>query len=746
MSDPFAPIAGTAKKPAVRKRSAPAGAPAEAIVVPVPPTAPAPPSHLPKLGKPSAVWPYYDAAGGLLGYVHRYDCSDGKQFRPVTLWRSSAGVLKWNFKSWPEPRPLYGLRRLAESPTAPVLIVEGEKAADAAARLLPGFVVVTSPNGSKSARKTDWSPLEAREVVIWPDADAAGLQYARDVAGLVTEEVSRFVKATKSRASTAAARVIVPPESVADGWDAADAEREGMTAEQALELIDAAVSPDEPPASDSAEKDAGEDGGDDKSAGGGRKRTPQRDLLIGLTAFVELWHDAGRIAYASFQVLDHREHWSVRSREFRMWLSGQFYEETGAAIGGQALEDGIRILEARAVNEGCLYECFTRVGQAEGNIYLDLGDASWRAVEITPTGWDVVAAPRLKLLRSPSMRSLPMPEHGYLIEELRRFVNVKADHDFMLVVAFIVAALRHRGPFPILVINGEAGTGKSLFSRFVRSMVDPSAAAIRAVPRDDRDLVVSASNSWILAFDNLSSVPAWLADALCRLATGSGFATRALHTDRDEMIFDGARPIILNGIPNLTDRADLADRSVTVHLRAIPEKERQPEDELVAAFEEARPRILGALLDAVSRALGNVASVKLERSPRMADFVKWTTAAEPGLGWEPGAFLAAYDANRHDVSEATFEADSIAVAIWSLLKIGEKYKAGFEGTAAELLEAINGQATEATKKGKYWPANAAQLGNRVVRATPLLRAKGCVIERRHSGVRTITIVPPSLGF
>jgi hypothetical protein len=158
-------------------------------------------------------------------------------------------------------------------------------------------------------------------------------------------------------------------------------------------------------------------------------------------------------------------------------------------------------------------------------MYVDLGDPSWRAVEITNAGSRVDGSPPLKLLRSPSMRSLPAPEHGYLIEELRRFVNVKADEDFMLVVAWIVAA-RYRGPFPILVINGEAGTGKSLFSRFVRSWLI-RAAPIRAVPRDDRDLVVSASNSWVLAFDNLSSIPAWLGDALCRLATGAGFATRA---------------------------------------------------------------------------------------------------------------------------------------------------------------------------------------------------------------------------
>ncbi len=348
----------------------------------------------------------------------------------------------------------------------------------------------------------------------------------------------------------------------------------------------------------------------------------------------------------------------------------------------------------------------------------------------------------VKFLRSPSMRPLPVPESGSLIEELRQFVNVKSDEDSMLVLAFVLASMRPQGPFPILVVNGEAGSGKSVFSRMVRALIDPSAAPIRAVPRDDRDLVVSASNSWLLAFDNLSSLPAWLADAFCRLATGSGFATRMLHTDRDEMIFEAARPVIINGIAHLTDRADLADRSVTIHLAAIPDAERRPEDELIADFEKARPCILGALLDAVSRALANIATVKLDRAPRMADFAKWITAAEPGLGWEPGAFLAAYASNRRDVVEAAFDADAVAVAIWKLLADRPE---GFVGTATELLAAINALVPEPTRKSRFWPENAAQLGNRLARAVPLLKARGCAIERRHSGERIITIVPPRVG-
>lgn len=736
---PFAPLPPGAKKKAGARVGRPR--PKGALVMPVPADAPVVPAAHPTLGAPTASWRYVDASGRTLGYACRFDPADGKQFRPLTLWRMPAGAAQWWWESWPEPRPLYGLQGLAERPSAPVVVVEGEKAADAAAALLPGFVVVTSPNGSKSAGKADWSPLRARDVVIWRDNDAPGLKYALAVAERVGKAAAEHVAASGGRASAAAVRIVYPPADRPEGWDAADALRDGWSPERAAELVAGAV----PAAEIAAALAAGAARDDESGEGGGsgRRRTPQRDLLLGCTDIVDLWHDANRMAYASFPIGDHREHWPIRSRDFRMWLSGQFYEKTGGAIGGQALEDGVRILEARAINEGPQHECFTRTGRAAGRMYLDLVDPSWRAVEITCDDVRVVEKPPLKFLRAPSMRPLPAPVLGSLIEELRGFVNVKSDTDYTLVVAWLVAALRHTGPFPILVVNGEAGTGKSVFTRIVRSLVDPSAAPIRAVPRDDRDLVVSASNSWVLAFDNLSSIQGWLADALCRLATGSGFATRMLHTDRDEMIFEAARPIILNGIPTLTDRADLADRAVTIHLRSIPDDERLSEDDLFARFEQARPRILGALLTAVSRALGRIATVRLDRAPRMADFARWITAAEPGLGWKPGEFYAAYVDNRRDQSEAAFEADVIAVAIWKLVTVVAP--GPFEGTPTALLEQINAISSEGARRNKYWPQTPAHLGNRVARAMPLLRAKGCTVERRHSGTRTITIVPPEGG-
>ncbi|MCD0417282.1 hypothetical protein LOC51_08650 [Rubrivivax sp. JA1024] len=713
MSDPFAPLGGDGSR---------GGGDAKGwvTIVPVPGDAPTAPGKHPKLGAPALRWTYRDAGGELLGYVLRFDQADGgKVFRPLTYGRPWAGGdAAWRWESWATPRPLYGLDRLAERPDAEVVVAEGEKAADAVQRLLVDVVAVTSPNGSKSASKAAWAALRGRRVIIWPDADAAGLAYAQAVG-----------KATTA-AGAASVAIVSPPDGYEPGWDAADAEAAGWDAARARALVDAAKA---------FKADHGPAGGGDASSGGRRRRVPQRDVLIAATEFCELWHDDNRQAYASFPVNGHTEHWPIRSRDFRMWLSSRYFEETGTAIGSQALEDGLRIMEARAVNEGPEHKPFMRVGRSNGSLYVDLADKDWQAIEITGKDWRIVQRPPVKLCRSSSMRPLMPPEGGAMIERLRQFINA-SDDDFMLVVAWLVMAIHDRGPFPVLVLNGEQGSGKSTVSRMLRSLIDPAAAPIRSVSKDGRDLVVSASNSWILCFDNLSKMEPWFSDALCQISNGLGFATRQLHTDREEAIFEAARPIILNGIPSLTDRGDLASRAVVVHLLAIPEDQRRPEDEILAEFNEARPEIIGALCDAAVAALANYAKVRLPRAPRMADFVKWITAASPGLGWGEGEFLDAYDRNRKGVNDSAFEADSVAVIIASLVQ--RFYPDGLECTPAELLEKINERATEALKRQRSWPLTPQAMGNRLERVAPLLKQRGFTVEKRRSASRTIIIVPP----
>ena len=172
---------------------------------------------------------------------------------------------------------------------------------------------------------------------------------------------------------------------------------------------------------------------------------------------------------------------------------------------------------------------------------------------------------------------------------MRSFLNVASDTDFVLAVSWVLAGLRDRGPYPVLVLSGEQGSAKSTFAAILRALLDPNAAPLRALPREDHDLFIAANNGHVLAFDNVSGLPAWISDTLCRLATGGGFAARQLYTDQDEVLFDACRPVILNGIEDIVSRPDLADRALFLTLEPIAEEKRRSEAELWLGVRDRAP-------------------------------------------------------------------------------------------------------------------------------------------------------------
>src|SRR5262249_51161087 len=157
-----------------------------------------------------------------------------------------------------------------------------------------------------------------------------------------------------------------------------------------------------------------------------------------------------------------------------------------------------------------------------------------------------------------------------------------------------------------------------------------------------QNVAIAASNSWIVAYDNLSHLPAWLSDALCCVSTGLGFATRALYTDGEESLFSAMRPVMVNGIEEIATRGDFLDRAIIVHLPAMDPQKVKDEEAFWGEVEGARPHILGALLTIVSNGMARLPTVKLGTTPRMADFAKWSCATAPHCGWTDQAFLDAY--------------------------------------------------------------------------------------------------------
>jgi len=273
-------------------------------------------------------------------------------------------------------------------------------------------------------------------------------------------------------------------------------------------------------------------------------------------------------------------------------------------------------------------------------------------------------------------------------------------------------------------VFGEQGTAKSTLVRILRALVDPNKADLRAEPHDTRDLAIAAANGWIVALDNLSFIKNWMSDALCRLSTGGGFATRELYTDRDEIIFDAMRPVVLTGIEEVATRGDLLDRCVIIELDPIPEEQRRPEFELWADVKALSGKIFGALLNGVVHALRTHRDVHLSKLPRMADFAVWATAAEGGLGLPAGAMIAAYTDNRASANDTALESSAIATLVLAMVR----ERGNWSGTATMLLEVLNAKADDDLRRARWWPRSPQSLGGALRRLAPNLRAAGIEVD------------------
>ncbi|MBM3492504.1 MAG: hypothetical protein FJX68_19105 [Alphaproteobacteria bacterium] len=478
----------------------------------------------------------------------------------------------------------------------------------------------------------------------------------------------------------------------------------------------------------------------EESGDAGRGPT-QADILIDLAQTAELFHAPDGTGFADLDINGHRETWPIRAKGFRRWLARRFFEATQGAPSSEALQSALNVIEAKAHFDAPERIVNVRVGGLDGKLYLDLGDDAWRAVEIDATGWRVIDNPPVRFRRASGMQPLAIPAPGGSVAALRSFLNVQSDTDFVLVVAWALACLRNRGPYPVLVLSGEQGSAKSTFAGVLRALLDPNTAPLRALPREDRDLFIAASNGHVLAFDNVSRLAAWISDTLCRLATGGGFAVRQLYTDQDEVLFDATRPVILNGIEDIVTRPDLADRAVFLTLEPIPEERRRPEAELWAAFNAERPRILGVLLDAVVEGLKRLPETRLPKLPRMADFALWATACETAI-WPAGTFWAAYAGNHDKAIEDVIDADPVAAAVRDLLTTRTEWS----GKAADLLGDLGELAGERVAKAKDWPDSPRALAGRLRRAATFLRKIGIEIGFEREGRarrRTIRITAAS---
>lgn len=642
-----------------------------------------------------ATYNYTDVEGNLKYQVIR---KTDKQFRQRRPDPKAKDGWTWNLKD--QPRLMYQLRSLRKAVESdiPIFIVEGEKDVLTLERLQ---LTATTNSGGASKFKTYAKDLlpqfeGIREVYIIPDNDKPGQQHADQVARLL-HTIADTVK-------------VVNLPRLKDKEDVTDwLENRNGSKKELLALCHSA--PAWAPASDPTPNNQDEDETADQKT--------QAQLLLQLAEHLTIFTTTKQEAYVSFPVNDHFETQPLRSKAFRNWMAMSFYQKYGKPPGSQAIQDTFGVLEAKAMYEGETAEVYLRVCGQKGAIYIDLGDDTWDAVKITKAGWEVIKNPPVYFRRPSCMAPMPRPTPQGDLSLLRKHTGFD-DANHALLCGYLVQAFNPTGPYPVLNVTGEQGSAKSTRTKQVRAIVDPSALQVRTQPRSERDLLIAALNNWVLALDNLSSLPHWLSDALCRISTGGGFGARTLYEDKDETVFSAKRPVILNGIEDFATRPDLLDRSISLQLPIIPKNERRTEKQIWEEFNKDLPAIIAGLFDAVSLALSRVDQIDLDELPRMADFAIWAVAAEPAFGVPESTFLLAYNSNRNEAIESAIDADFVASAIQNLLETTPGNRV--ETTAGELIGMLKQYLPNPERPPKGYPATPQAMAGRLRRIMPALRA------------------------
>jgi hypothetical protein len=468
---------------------------------------------------------------------------------------------------------------------------------------------------------------------------------------------------------------------------------------------------------------------------------------------VALFRDPDGDSYATIDHDGHQETHALLGSSFKAWTRARYYEARGKALRDADIKEVTGVLDSRAQFEKGTSEhrVYLRVANVGGHVFLDLGQKDWNIAKVSDNGWCIIPYTDcpVRFRRTPGMLPLPIPTVGGRISDLRRFLNTD-DDGFMMLSGWVLSALWGVGPYPLLSVTGGQGSGKSTGCRVLRTIVDPATAPDGGVPRTEEDAILQCRNSHALVFDNVSNIKADTADLLCRISTGAGFRTRRFYSNSEEFSTYVQRPLILNGIPDLMNRGDLAERTLVVRLLPIEECKRIAEEDFWPEFRKAHAGILGAFLTVLSGVIQRWASTKADGLPRMADFAKLILAAEPGCPWPQGRFLEVFGSMQKAAAVDILDDDAVFQAIRTLAQRAGKAKGGvvFTGSPTEFLDSMKG-AKPTDAEPAHWPRTSKGFANHLERIAPAMKASGWGVERSRiggSGAKRIciTYTPPFL--
>ena len=275
-------------------------------------------------------------------------------------------------------------------------------------------------------------------------------------------------------------------------------------------------------------------------------------------------------------------------------ITALMYARHGIVVGRGPRDEAWAVIEGMALSLDRV-RLPLRVAEHDGSVVIDIGDPAGRAIVVTPDGWNVVDRSPVTFRRTKATMPLPTPARGGDTDALWSVVNVRPEHRHLF-TAHLVGMLEPTVPHGIMLFRGEPGAAKTTTARIVARLIDPCTVAEVSPPKDSERWTSTASARHVVPVDNVSSIPDWWSDDLCRTVTGAGAMKRALYTDDDVTSSYVKACVILSGISlSSAMRGDLAERLVPFDL--LRPEHRLTESEVDALVDRMQPAVLGALLD-----------------------------------------------------------------------------------------------------------------------------------------------------
>jgi hypothetical protein len=428
----------------------------------------------------------------------------------------------------------------------------------------------------------------------------------------------------------------------------------------------------------------------------------------------------------------------------------QFYRKYRQPLGSSALDEVIQTLKARAKHEAKKEPLHLRTGKLGNRVFVYTARPEAFCIEVIENdtadpfaeSFKLHATAPINFLASDDL--LPSPALEVFVDFSIRecfgllfdLLGIHDEQSRLLIATWMVSAMiPEQGSYAVLVLQGEQGSGKTTLAEFIQAVLDPRGSGLAALPKEERDLFIHANDSYICCFDNTGQIKPEISDALCKLATGASYCSRALYFDSKRLILRACRPILFNGINGTPERPDLLDRAIVIEMPHLRKK--ASKSTLRERFSEVESDVFVGVIRALAICLPKLRERSEPSEFRMADFARCGVIMEGVFGLPKGFFSEAYRANLTQSSLLVVMGDPVAAAIVRAFEPGEETCLSSASLFAKALPFVRDE------QRRYFPKDPARFSRRLRQIAPELRRQGFKIDfPRSASARTIWIKTP----